>query len=170
MVITEEQIPNILVVKRDGKKVDFNGSKVAMAIKKGFDSVIDEDSEDKEKYTTKDIQKVYQGVLKRINKEFSEEEKIKIEVIQDLIEEELKKQGYEDVYSSFSEYRERRANSRKLFADEKQLHKFLKTIESLGLKSAKEEDSKRENAKIAAVGKCKPLHRQEDVSRGKYYD
>lgn len=29
---------------------------------------------------------------------------------------------------------------------------------------------KRENAKIAAVGKCKPLHRQEDVSRGKYYD
>ena len=148
MVITEEQIPNILVVKRDGKKVDFNGSKVAMAIKKGFDSVIDEDSEDKEKYTTKDIQKVYQGVLKRINKEFSEEEKIKIEVIQDLIEEELKKQGYEDVYSSFSEYRERRANSRKLFADEKQLHKFLKTIESLGLKSAKEEDSKRENANV----------------------
>ena len=30
---------NIKVIKRDGKKVDFDGSKIALAIKKGFDSV-----------------------------------------------------------------------------------------------------------------------------------
>ena len=65
-----------------------------------------------------------------------------------MIEDVLQKKGYEDVYDSFSEYRERRANSRKLFFDEKKTHKFLKSIEGLGLKSAKEEDAKRENANV----------------------
>ena len=142
---------NIKVVKRDGKKVDFDGSKIALAIKKGFDSVeVDEElSESKEKkYTEKDIQKVYQAVVSRIEKEYTDSEKIKIETIQDMIEDVLQKKGYEDVYDSFSEYRERRANSRKLFFDEKKTHKFLKSIEGLGLKSAKEEDAKRENANV----------------------
>ncbi len=142
---------NIKVVKRDGKKVDFDGSKIALAIKKGFDSVeVDEElSESKEKkYTEKDIQKVYQAVVSRIEKEYKDSEKIKIETIQDMIEDVLQKKGYEDVYDSFSEYRERRANSRKLFFDEKKTHKFLKSIEGLGLKSAKEEDAKRENANV----------------------
>ena len=142
---------NIKVVKRDGKKVDFDGSKIALAIKKGFDSVeVDEElSESKEKkYTEKDIQKVYQAVVGRIEKEYKDSEKIKIETIQDMIEDVLQKKGYEDVYDSFSEYRERRANSRKLFFDEKKTHKFLKSIEGLGLKSAKEEDAKRENANV----------------------
>jgi len=35
-----------------------------------------------------------------------------------------------------------------VFSDEKKMHKFLKSLESLGLKSASEEDSKRENANI----------------------
>ncbi len=142
---------NIKVVKRDGKKVDFDGSKIALAIKKGFDSVeVDEElSESKEKkYTEKDIQKVYQAVVSRIEKEYKDSEKIKIETIQDMIEDVLQKKGYEDVYDSFSQYRERRANSRKLFFDEKKTHKFLKSIEGLGLKSAKEEDAKRENANV----------------------
>ena len=142
---------NIKVVKRDGKKVDFDGSKIALAIKKGFDSVeVDEElSESKEKkYTEKDIQKVYQAVVGRIEKEYKDSEKIKIETIQDMIEDVLQKKGYEDVYDSFSQYRERRANSRKLFFDEKKTHKFLKSIEDLGLKSAKEEDAKRENANV----------------------
>ena len=34
MAVTEELIPDLLVVKRDGKKVEFNGQKVALAIKK----------------------------------------------------------------------------------------------------------------------------------------
>ena len=142
---------NIKVVKRDGKKVDFDGSKIALAIKKGFDSVeVDEElSESKEKkYTEKDIQKVYQAVVGRIEKEYKDSEKIKIETIQDMIEDVLQKKGYEDVYDSFSQYRERRANSRNLFFDEKKTHKFLKSIEDLGLKSAKEEDAKRENANV----------------------
>ena len=147
MVDIEDKILAITVVKRNGKKVDFDGSKIAVAIKKGFDSVATE--EDK-KYNEKDIQKIYQKVIKRIDREFVSKDidKIKIEEIQDLIEEELKKNDYEDVYESFSEYRERRSASRQAFSDEKKMHKFLKSIESLGLKSASEEDSKRENANI----------------------
>jgi len=145
-VNTEEVIEKLKVVKRNGKKVDFDTTKVAMAIKKGFDSIADEEGE--KKYTEKDIQKVYQTVLKKINKDYKEEEKIKIEDIQDLIEASLTKCGYEDVYKSFSEYRDRRAQSRQLFSDEKKMHKFLKSLEGLGLKSANEEDAKRENANI----------------------
>lgn len=147
MVDIEDKILTIAVVKRNGKKVDFDGSKIAVAIKKGFDSVV---TDDEKKYNEKDIQKIYQKVIKRIDKEFVSKDidKIKIEDIQDLIEDELKKNNYEDVYESFSEYRERRAASRQAFSDEKKMHKFLKSLESLGLKSASEENSKRENANI----------------------
>ena len=146
MVNIEEKVNTLKVVKRNGKKVDFDGAKIAVAIKKGFDSLIVEDEEPK--YNEKDIQKVYQNVIKKIEKEYKDEEKIKIEQIQDLIEDSLQKYNYEDVYKSFSEYRDRRNASRQLFADEKKMHKFLKSLEGLGLKSASEEDTKRENANI----------------------
>ena len=142
--MTEEKTLDKVVIKRNGKKVDFDGSKIAIAIKKGFDSVVTEDEENK--YTSKDIQKIYQSVINRIDK--MDDSKIKIEEIQDMIEEELDKKGYKEVYESFKAYRERRANSRKLFFDEKKTHKFLKSIEGLGLKSAGEEDAKRENANV----------------------
>ncbi len=148
MVNTEEKLQTLLVVKRNGKKVEWNGTKVAVAIKKGFDSI--QSQEDEDKYTEKEINKVYNAVEKRIIKEYVEKDidKIKIEQIQDLIEDELKKQGFEDVYTSFSEYRDRRNASRQMFLGEKKQHKFLKAIESLGLKSAGEEDVKRENANV----------------------
>ena len=146
MVTTEEILNNLKVVKRNGKKiVDFDGTKIAIAIKKGFDSI---EKEEEKKYSEKDIQKVYHAVIKKIEKKESENNKIKIEDIQDMIEEELKNKGYDDVYKSFSEYRERRNNSRKLFFDEKKTHKFLKSIEGLGLKTANEDDAKRENANV----------------------
>ena len=147
MVDIENKILSISVIKRNGKKTNFDGSKIAVAIKKGFDSV---NTDEEKKYNDKDIQKVYQKVIKRIDKEYvsNNTDKIKIEEIQDLIEDELKKCGYEDVYESFSEYRERRAASRLAFADEKKMHKFLKSLEGLGLKSASEENAKRENANI----------------------
>ena len=146
MTNTEELLDTIMVVKRNGKKVDFDKTKVALAIKKGFDSILNDD--DEPVYTSKDVQKVYQTVIKRIEKDYKEEDKIKIEEIQDLIEDALSKCHYEDVYKSFSEYRDRRNQSRLLFADEKKMHKFLKSLEGLGLKSAAEEDAKRENANI----------------------
>lgn len=150
MTDTVEEVKELMVVKRNGKKVEFDGSKIALAIKKGFDSIVSSDQEEKgeRKYSEKDIQKVYQSVLNRIDKEYHDVGKIKIEEIQDMIEEELEKKGYEDVYRSFSEYRDRRNQSRQSFADDKKMHKFLKSLENLGLKSANEEDAKRENANI----------------------
>ncbi len=150
MVEVCEKVEELTVVKRNGKKVDFDETKIALAIKKGFDSVevdIDED-EKMRKYTSRDVQKVYQAVLKKIEKATKETTKFKIEEIQDYIEEELSKQGYEDVFHSFKEYRERRNQSRSSFFEDKKTHKFLKSLENLGLKSANEEDSKRENANI----------------------
>ena len=142
----EEVLENLKVVKRNGKKVPFDTTKVAIAIKKGFDGTIREEEECK--YTSKDVQKVYQSVIKEIAKRYEDLEKIKIDDIQDLIEAMLKKHKYMDVYEAFSDYRERRDKSRELFSDEKKMHKFLKSLEGLGLKSALEEDAKRENANI----------------------
>ena len=145
MVETEERLETIEVVKRSGKKVEFDGTKVALAIKKGFDSVL---IDDEKKYNEKDIQKVYQAVVKKIAKDYLPAGKIKIEEIQDLIEEHLKKYDYIDVYESFSEYRQRRSAARIAFRDDKNMARLQKSIEGLGLKSASEEDSKRENANI----------------------
>jgi len=146
MTEVEEKL-ELVVVKRNGKKVDFDGTKIALAIKKGFDSVNEQDEETgKYKYDDKDITKVYNEVIKAIEKNYTD--KIKIEEIQDLIEVSLKKKGYEEVYVSFAEYRDRRAQSREMFIDDKRMHKFLKTIEGLGLKSASEDDTKRENANV----------------------
>ena len=81
MAVNEEVLENLKVIKRNGKKVDFNGAKIALAIKKGFDNLDKSEyaelSEGKE-YTEKDMQKVYQSVIKRIEKEYKDEEKIKI--------------------------------------------------------------------------------------------
>ena len=148
--IEEELFESIKVVKRNGSKVDFNGTKIAMAIKKGFDSIkVDgEDGEEKTKYESTDIQKVYQDVIGVIKDNYKDKERIKIEEIQDIIEDTLKNDGYEDVYESFSNYREKRAQSRAAFTEDKRSHKFLKTLEGLALKSAAEDDTKRENGNI----------------------
>ena len=83
MTDTVEEVKELIVVKRNGKKVEFDGSKIALAIKKGFDSIVSSDQEEKgeRKYNEKDIQKVYQAVLNRIDKEYRDAGKIKIEEI-----------------------------------------------------------------------------------------
>lgn len=128
-------VENIKVIKRDGKKVDFDGTKIALAIKKGFDSINDESNK---KYTENDVNKVYNLVINQIMA--LELDKIKIEEIQDMIEEKLKDENYLDVFKSFSEYRERRAQSRRIFLEEKKQHKFLKALEDLTLKTSSNEN------------------------------
>ena len=139
----EELFNELVVVKRSGQRVSFNGAKIAIAIKKGFDSVYED-------YDEKEVNKIYEKVLEQIKKNYQERKTIGVEEVQDIIEENLKKYN-DEVYKSFSEYRERRAASREAFVV-KQQHKFVKAIESLGLKSAKEENSKRENANVDGDG------------------
>ena len=152
MAKSEEEIfATLNVVKRNGKKVDFNTTKIAMAIKKCFDEVIEANREDEEstpKYSEKDMQKIFHNVLDKIAKNYADKDKIKIEEIQDLIEQSLQEKKYDDVYTSFKEYREKRAQSREAFTEDKRFHKFLKTLEGLALKNAAEDDTKRENGNI----------------------
>ena len=115
---------DLTVVKRSGQRVSFNGTKVAIAIDKGFDSVYDS-------YNVKDVNKVYEEVLNTIASEYKERKTINVEDIQNIIEICLKKLKYTDVYLSFSEYRFRRARSREVFEIKSQ-HKFLKAIEKVG--------------------------------------
>lgn len=122
--MNEEALANLTVIKRSGKRVTFDGLKIAIAIKKGFDSI-------EGKYDEYDVNKIYNKVIEKIIKRNID--KIKINEIQDMIEEELKANGYEDVYLSFSEYREKRNQSREIFFEEKRKHKFLKALEKLGL-------------------------------------
>ena len=140
MIALDDKVLELIVIKRDGKKTKFEEEKIAIAIKKGFDSI------EEEKYTDKDITKVYESVIKEITKDYKEKKSIKIEDIQDLIEEKLKKYEYTDVYNNFSAYRTLRNKSRELFKEKE--HKFLKSIESLGMEDAKNVDAKRENANV----------------------
>lgn len=141
------QKTELKVIKRNGKKVRFDEMKIAIAIKKGFDSVKDAET-DELKYGEKDIHKVYHSVITKIEKKYKEQGNIPIEEIQDLIEDEMRRKHYEDVCDSFHQYREDRNHSREIFFEDKKRHKFLKTLEGLGLKSAHEEDMKRENANV----------------------
>ncbi len=148
----------ITVVKRSGQRVGFNDTKVAIAIKKGFDSVYEE-------YDEKEVNKVKEKVLDYIKKEFKDRKTIGVEDVSDAIEVVLQKLKYNEVYESFKGYRERRTASRDAFVV-KQQHKFVKSIEALGLKSANEENAKRENANVDGDGPMGTmLHFGSTVSR-----
>ncbi len=121
--MNSESISELVVVKRSGQRVGFNGLKIAIAIKHAFDSVYATTDE-------KEVNKVYEDVLKYIEFNYKGRKTIQVEDIQDIIEEELRKNKYSKVYESFSIYRKKRAESRKAFAL-KQQHKFVKAIEKI---------------------------------------
>ena len=118
-----EVLENLVVVKRSGQRVDFNASKIAIAIKKAFDAVYKEPDE-------KNVYKVFESVLKYINNNYGDRKTINVEDIQDAIEQHLKDLGFIEVFEAFRDYRQRRAASRKVF-NEKQQHKFLKVTEAI---------------------------------------
>ena len=88
LIEVPEKVAKKIVVKRDGKKVEFDGAKIALAIQKGFGDIVGNEDPKTAKYNETDVNKVYSKVLVRIEK--LDSDKIKIEEIQDLIEEELK--------------------------------------------------------------------------------
>ena len=135
---------DLVVVKRSGQRVTFNGTKVAIAIDKGFESVYDT-------YNVKDVNKVYECVLKTIAMDYKNRKTISVEDIQNIIELCLKKLNYSDVYSSFSEYRLKRARLREVF-EVKSQHKFLKAIEKVGY-LAKSANDKKPNEMIDRFAK-----------------
>lgn len=126
-------LKDLTVVKRSGQRVSFNGLKIAVAIKRAFESVTED-------YNEKDINFIYEKVLKDIQKNYSDRKTINVEDIQDLIEKYLQEEKFIDVHNSFNTYRLKRAASREAFSM-KQQHKFVKAIEKIGY-SASQNDLK----------------------------
>jgi len=113
----------LVVVKRSGQRVNFNGYKIAVAIKQAFDYVYGT-------YDEKQINTVYEGVLKHIESEYQTRKTINVEDIQDIIETKLKEEKFTKVYEAFHNYRLKRAASRKVFTIKAQ-HKFVKAMERI---------------------------------------
>lgn len=117
-------LSELVVVKRSGQRITFNGTKIAVAIKHAFDNIRENNEED--------VNKVYSKVLEYISSNYSDRKTINVEDIQDIIESILKENGYLDVYNAFKEYRVKRSASRDIF-DRKQQHKFVRATEKLVL-------------------------------------
>lgn len=117
-------LDELVVVKRSGQRVEFNSTKIVVAIKKAFDQVRPINSE-------AGINKIYADVLNFISDNYVDRKTINVEDIQDIIETKLKENNYNDIYEAFSDYRIRRATSRKIFGLRQQ-HKFAKAIERIG--------------------------------------
>jgi len=128
-----EVLEELVVVKRSGQRVSFNASKVAVAIKKAFDSIGNADD--------RKVFKIFEKVLNYINDNYKERKTINVEDIQDIIENTLYNEKCYTVYNAFKEYRQKRALSRKVFA-EKQQHKFVKAIEKIEESSFNKSSSK----------------------------
>ena len=120
----DSNLNELVVVKRSGQRITFNGTKIAVAIKYAFDNVSENNEES--------VNKVYSKVLEYISINYSDRKTINVEDIQDIIENILKECGYSDVYNAFKEYRVKRSASRDIF-DRKQQHKFVKATEKLVL-------------------------------------
>lgn len=95
------------VTKRDGKVQEFNGSKIYRAITKAFEIPIDEEHQGE---LHERIDPIYNKVIERIS---SLHDKIHIEKIQDIIEEELIKSNRIEVARKFIAYRNQRNIARK---------------------------------------------------------
>ena len=127
------------IIKRNGKKVPFNPEKIALAIKKAFDSV------DNDSYGFSDINKVHNKVLERVDALKETRTNIRIHEIQNITIDELNKNGYSDVAESFLDYRNKRDAARD-FMTAKQ-GKLMKALEGIS-QDAEEVTSKKENANV----------------------
>lgn len=114
---------SLVVVKRSGQRVSFNELKIAIAIKYAFDAFPN-------KYDKSYANKVYEDVMSFIMENYKDRKTINVEDIQDIIEEQLKKDKFFDVYEEFNSYRNRRNESRRAFALKKQ-HKFVRVTQDL---------------------------------------
>ena len=114
---------SLVVVKRSGQRVSFNELKIAIAIKYVFDAFPN-------KYDKSYANKVYEDVMSFIMENYKDRKTINVEDIQDIIEEQLKKAKFFDVYEEFNSYRNRRNESRRAFTLKKQ-HKFVRVAQDL---------------------------------------
>jgi ribonucleoside-triphosphate reductase len=115
------------VVKRDGRKVEFNSVKVTEAIKGAAREIA---------FNLKESEAIEltQKVIKRI--EELEKKRISVEEIQNLVEKILLENGYNEIGSTYSNYRQERTMVREIKSD------LMKAIEKIGV------ETDRDNANV----------------------
>ncbi len=121
------------ILKRDGRIVEFNLSKIENAISKAMNAVGEREF--------KTAKKLAEAVEEEINLQFSDKTPA-VEEIQDIVEKVLMKKGYEDVAKAYILYRDKRNTVREMNTS------LMKTFEKLNNSDAKDSDLKRENANI----------------------
>ena len=118
-----KELENLIVIKRSGQRVEFNQTKILLAIKSSFESV-------NTNYTDETVSSCLKKVLTVISDEYKERKTINIEDIQNIIEDVLKKSDLLDVYEAFNSYRSKRNLLRETMTN-KDEYKFLKVVEVL---------------------------------------
>ena len=117
----------LYVVKRDGRKVEFNTNKITEAIRGAA-------TEEGLALRTSQIFDVVQKVINYI--EMTEKEEITVEEIQNLVEKALKDSGHSDVALAYSNYRRERTKVRDIKSD------LMRAIEQIGI------ETDRDNANV----------------------
>ena len=116
------------VIKRDGRKVDFNSIKITNAIRK---SSLDLDAELNET----ELSNLTNDVIEKINSRNILE--IEVEEIQNIVEEVLMKNDYIKIGKSYSNYRNERNRVREIKSD------LMKAINKIGIETDRDNGAKR---------------------------
>lgn len=123
------------VIKRDGRKVDFNIERIAKSIYKAANSIGGQDYSKSEELA----KKIYE-LLDNIQ----ENKQVTSEIIDDTVRKVLKEEGHESTLRVYCTYREERDKARERKLD------IIKTYQKLTFEDAKDNNIKRENANINA--------------------
>lgn len=116
---------NITIIKKDGRKVDFNPLKISNAISKA------------NKDSLTNIEELTNEIISQLTKS-----EISVEEIQDLVEQTLVKHNLFETAKAYILYRNERTKARELGST------LIQTVSDMFGKEATEMDSKRENANI----------------------
>lgn len=122
------------IIKRDGRKVNFNQDKIYDAILNAFDACEKEDCEDK-------VEKITDEVVDRLDQEFGKNIPT-VEEVQNLIEKILIEHNEPVVAKAYIIYRYNRTRIRTANSE------LMQTMKDITFKDAHDNDVKRENANI----------------------
>ena len=122
------------IIKRDGRKTDFDIQKIENAISKAMNAVGEREF--------KTAHKLACSVEEEIDNSFGNDKIPTVEEIQDIVEKVLMKKGYEETAKAYILYRDKRSKVRELNSS------LMKTFDKINNSDAKDSDLKRENANI----------------------
>ena len=128
---------NLTIIKKNGKRVPYNSNNVYSAIKKGFYAMrTDCDA---------DIRLIFTMVENQIEQIAQTQSFLSVNVVQDIIVNTIREQGYTDVADDYDRYRAERDRMRASFTGRQ--NKLVKAFEKLTV-DADENNDKRENANV----------------------